>query len=376
MNNGHRARQLRILMVTPRYLPEIGGVERHVHEVATRLAASGAAVTVLTTEVGGQLSAVGRDGDVELKRVRAHPRRRDWRFAPGIVPIIVRGDWDVVHVQSYHTFVAPMAMAAAASRHIPLVVTFHGGGHSNRVRHGARGIQRRILRPLLARAAALVAVAAFEIDAYARELHLPRSRFVLIPNGVDLPPPPAGAARERSSGGPLIASVGRLERYKGHHRVIAALPYVREQEPAARLWIGGSGPYERELRELADSLGVGDLVDIEAVAADDREEMARRLSGSDLVVLLSDFETHPIAALEAISLERPLLVTTGSGLGELAERGLARAIDPAAVPESVAAAIVRELRDPLPRVPLELPTWDDCAEQLLSLYGRITRTTS
>jgi len=377
MNSGQGARQLRILMVTPRYLPEIGGVERHVHEVSTRLAASGAAVTVLTTDVGGQLSPVDHDGEVELRRVRAHPRKRDWRFAPGIVPTIARGDWDVVHVQSYHTFVAPLAMAAAASRRVPFVVTFHGGGHSNRVRHGARGIQRRLLRPLLARAAALVAVAGFEIDDYARELHLPRSRFVLIPNGVDLPPAPAGAAGGRSSGGrPLISSVGRLERYKGHQRLIAALPHVRQQEPAARVWIGGSGPYERELRELAERLGVGDLVDIEAVAAGDREEMARRLSASDLVVLLSDFETHPIAALEALSLGRPLLVGTGAGLGELAQQGLARAIDPAASPESIAAAIVRELRDPLPRVPLELPTWDDCAEALLALYRRVARTTA
>ena len=49
--------------------------------------------------------------------------------------------------------------------------------------------------------------------------------------------------------------------------------------------------------------------------ADRREAMARELRASDLVVLLSEFETHPIAALEALSLERPLLVATGSGLG-------------------------------------------------------------
>jgi glycosyltransferase involved in cell wall biosynthesis len=363
---------LKVLMVTPRYLPEIGGVERHVHEVATRIAGSGEAeVTVLTTVRDGGVG-VRREGDVEVRRVAAHPRERDWMFAPALAPQIARGGWDVVHVQSYHTLVAPLAMATAARRQIPYLVTFHGGGHTQRLRNQARRGQRALLRPLLARAVALVALAPFEITEYSAELRIPRERFALIPNGVDLPPPmPA----PQSNGGPqpghpLIASVGRLERYKGHHRVIAAFRHVLEAEPAARLWVAGSGPYEAQLRRLADELGIAEAVEISAVAAGDRAEMARRLAQVDLVVLLSDFETHPIAALETISLGRPLLVATGSGLGELAERGLARAIDPELAPQAAADAILRELRDPLARPTVALPTWDECATALLALYRR------
>ncbi|MGD0385305.1 MAG: glycosyltransferase family 4 protein [Solirubrobacteraceae bacterium] len=369
----HDGRGLKVLMVTPRYLPEIGGVERHVHEVATRIAASGeAAVTVLTTVRDGRLASLGRDGEVEIRRVAAHPRGRDWMFAPAIVPVIANGGWDVVHVQSYHTLVAPLAMAAAARRRIPYIVTFHGGGHSQRIRNQARRGQRALLRPLLVRAAALVALAPFEIDTYSAELRIGRERFVLIPNGVDLPAPAAADARNGTPvlAGPLIASVGRLERYKGHQRVIAAFAHVRAAEPQARLWIAGSGPYEAALRRQAADLGIADAVEISAVAAGDRAEMARRLSQVDLVVLLSDFETNPIAALETISLGRPLLVASGSGLGELADRGLARAIDPGIAPQQAAAAIMRELHDPLERPAVALPTWDDCAAGLLALYRR------
>jgi glycosyltransferase involved in cell wall biosynthesis len=358
-------------MVTPRYLPEIGGVERHVHEVATRLAASGAEVTVLTTDRTARRLSVGCDGAVTVRRVPAYPRGRDWLFAPAIAAQIRRADCDVLHVQSYHTLVAPIAMAAAARLRIPYVVTFHGGGHSQRIRERARRSQRRALRPLLARASALVAIAPFEIPKYSAELRIAASRFTLIPNGVDLVAPPASERSNGASGRPLIASVGRLERYKGHQRVIAALPHVLALEPDARLWVAGSGPYEPELRRLVAELGLADKVEISAVAADDRAAMARRLSHVDLVVLLSDFETHPIAALEAISVGRPLLVGSGSGLGDLAGQGLARAIDPQAPPAETAAAIIRELRDPLERPPVRLPSWDDCAAQLLELYRAI-----
>jgi glycosyltransferase involved in cell wall biosynthesis len=367
-------RELRILMVTPRYLPEIGGVERHVHEVATRIAASGeASVTVLTTVSDGRGASVEREGELEVRRVRAHPRERDWLFAPAIAPVIADGGWDIVHVQSYHTFVAPLAMATAARRRVPYVVTFHGGGHSQRLRNLARRPQRALLRPLFVRAAALIAIAPFELTAYSAELAIPAKRFVLIPNGIDLPAlaPGGGANGHAGMGHPLIASIGRLERYKGHHRVLAAFPYVLGAEPGARLWVGGSGPYEPQLRRLAAELGIADCVEISAVAADDRTRMARRLSEVDLVVLLSDYETNPLAALEAISVGRPLLVASGSGLGELAQRGLARAIDPELAPELAAQAIVRELREPLSRPPVTLPTWDDCAAGLLALYQRV-----
>lgn len=367
---------LRIAMVTPHYLPHVGGVEQHVHEVATRIAASGRAeVEVITTGAELGLHEHDADGPVTVTRLHAHPRGRDWLLAPGLPARLRDRGRDVVHVQSYHTLIAPLAMATAARARLPYVVTFHGGGSSSAVRHGARGAQRRLLAPLLRRAAALVAVARFEIEEYGPPLGIPADRFALIPNGVDLPAPPAPPASgpAGAADGPRIASVGRLERYKGHHRVIAALPHVLRERPGARLWIAGSGPYEPELRALAASLGLEDRVDIGAVPADQRAAMAARLQATDLVVLLSDFETHPIAALEALSLARPLLVATGSGLGEIADRGLARAIAPDAAPELVAQAMLRELDDPLRPQAVDLPTWDDCADRLLDLYARVAR---
>jgi len=44
----------------------------------------------------------------------------------------------------------------------------------------------------------------------------------------------------------LIVSGGRLERYKGHHRAIAALPELIRRVPDARLYVVGTGPYEGE----------------------------------------------------------------------------------------------------------------------------------
>jgi glycosyltransferase involved in cell wall biosynthesis len=258
-------------------------------------------------------------------------------------------------------------MLRALVLRVPYVVTFHGGGHSSGVRNRLRRLQRRLLRPLLARASRLIAVARFEIDLYSSELRIPREKFALIPNGTDLPA--AGLDGAESPGQPgLLASIGRLERYKGHQRVIAALPRVLEREPDARLLVVGTGPYEPELRRKAADLGVEDRVEFTSVAADDRDGMASLLQRVSLVVLLSDFETHPLVALEAAAAGRKLLVANGSGLGELADEGLARSLPPEAEPGAVADAIVEELGRPPRQRTLRLTTWDECAGELIDLY--------
>lgn len=355
-------------MVTPRYFPFTGGVESHVYEVARRLVQSGAQVTVLTADPGGRLAAHETQGQIHIWRVRAWPARRDYYFAPGLYQVIQQGDWDLIHIQSYHTLVPPLAMLAARRFKIPYVVTFHGGGHSSRFRNAARRWQRALLRPLLARARKLIAVARFEIEFYGHELGIPGDRFALIPNGSDLPqvtprPSPGDDLR--------IASIGRLERYKGHQRILAALPQILEQQPNVRLWIAGSGPYETELRRLAMQLRVTDYLQIRAIPAPDRAAMAAELSKAALVTLLSEYETHPIAAMEALALGVPVLVADTPGLRELAEQGLARSIPLASSATQVAEAVLENLRHPPLRKAVRLPTWDDCAASLLALYQSV-----
>jgi glycosyltransferase involved in cell wall biosynthesis len=378
---------VRLLMVTPRYPPFTGGIELHVEQLARRLATRGVKTTVLTTDPTGDLPQREHLNEVEVRRVRAWPANRDYYFAPGVYDEISRGEWDVVHVHSYLTFVGPLAMLAALRSRVPYVVTFHAGGlamlatwrsvlpyiagsragsPSARLRLAVRPLQLSLVRPLLARADRLIALARFEVDHYSHRLRLPSERFVVIPNGSDLPRAVGVGATEPE--GSLVASVGRLEFAKGHHRVLAALPHIVRRRPEARLWIAGSGPYETELRRLADRLHIADRVEIRAVPPHERERMANELARASVVVLLSEFETQPLAALEALSLGCRLVIADTPGLTELADEGFARRIPLESSPKEVAAVVLEELGRPRNLAPPKLPTWDASAEALQNLY--------
>jgi glycosyltransferase involved in cell wall biosynthesis len=358
---------LRILLATARYLPDSGGTEIHTYEVATRLAARGADVTVASTAPRAwRFPRESREEAVRVVRVRVWPPRRDYYFAPALARVTRHERFDIVHCQGYHTFVAPIVMLAALSARIPYVVTLHSGGHTRLLRRLVRPVQAKLLGPLLRRAECLIAVSPFEADLFARRLHVPRSAFVVIPSGVDLP----AASSPQSSDERLIVSPGRLEKYKGHHRVIEALPILNRTHPGIRLRIAGSGPYEKALRKLSASLGVAGQVEIAPVPPAQRQEMARLLGCADIVVALSEYESQGLAILEALAAGKPVLTSDNTALAGLEAYANARTLSRGAGAVEVAASI-DALLDAPPTDPPPLPTWDDCVSELLELYRKI-----
>jgi glycosyltransferase involved in cell wall biosynthesis len=279
---------------------------------------------------------------------------------------IARGDWDLVHVQGYHTFVAPIAMVAAHRVGLPFVVTFHSGGHSSRLRNALRGAQHRALRPLVRNASQLIGVSRYEADFFSQAMDVPRERFQVVSNGGELAKPLPSAARH--SDDRLIVSIGRLERYKGHQRAIEAMPHVLRRLPQARLRIAGEGPYEPALRRLVASLGLVDRVVIGAIPPGDRQGMANLLSSAALVVLFSDYEAHPVAVMEALSLKRKILVSDSTGFTEIIEQGHVRGAPIGVRPEDRARLMIETMENVSDPAPIELPTWDDCVARLLAIY--------
>ncbi len=355
-------------MVSANAYPVMGGVETHVWEVAPRVARAGFDVTILTTDRTGRLARHERLNGVPATRMTAWPAGRDWYLAPGILRAVAHGHFDLVHCQGYHTFVPPVAMLAALSAAVPYVLTFHSGGHGSQLRNRLRGPQRAAMRPLLARAQHLIAVSEYEADFFSHELHLPATRFTTIYNGAAMDWPAAGSTANDDR--PLILSVGRLERFKGHHRLIAALPEVLRSCPEARLRIVGAGPYEDELRRLAAASPAADRIEIGGIDPAARGEMATTLASASVVALLSEYEANPIAVMEALSLRRRVLVADTTGLSELARKGLAHAIPIDSTDEQIATAILALLAT-APPVTVELPTWDACAASLVEVYREV-----
>jgi glycosyltransferase involved in cell wall biosynthesis len=363
---------LRIAMVTARYPPFMGGIETHVREVATRMAARGADITILTTDTTGELPGHETSSGLVIRRFPAHPSGADLFWSPALGRALRQGKYDLVHVQGVHTLLPRTALLAARRSGVPTVLTFHTGGHSSRVRTAIRGTQWFMLSRQLRKVERLVSVCEFETLSFSRRLRVDRGRFTLIRNGADALP--IDSTGFQWSGSPLVLSIGRLEKYKGHHRVIRAMPTLLVTRPDARLVIAGHGPYNAPLRDLVAELRIQDSVEFVSFAPEERGQLGALIDASDVVVLMSEYEAHPVSVMEAVGLGKPVVVADTSGLSELGHAGLVNLVDLHATPSDVAAALLGAA--PPDETGFGLTSWDQCADSLIEVYQQVLAGTS
>lgn len=149
---------------------------------------------------------------------------------------------------------------------------------------------------------------------------LPAERIRVIRNAVSLEPhdreTARGAVRRELQVPPqqkLAVMVAHLRAQKNHAMFVRAAARVCGQRPDVTFVSVGSGPLEREMIDLAASLGVADRVRF----LGERPDAHRWLVGSDLFCFTTHFEGFPNAVLEAMMAGLPVVTTRFAGLDEL-----------------------------------------------------------
>ena len=360
---------MRILMVSWEYPPVVvGGLGRHVHHLATALAAAGHEVVVLArrpmgTDATTHPTATFIEDRVLVVAVAEDPPAFDfgadmlaWTLALGHAmvragialskPGIAEG-WTPEVVHAHDWLVAHPAIALAEHYDVPLVSTIHAteaGRHSGWV-SGRVNRQVHSVEWWLARDSdALITCSASMQDEVDRLYGPDLMPMTVIRNGIDVS---AWTFRARAprSGPPRLLYVGRLEYEKGVQDAIAALPRIRRAHPGTTLTIAGVGTQFEWLQERARVHRVARAVTFTGHL--EHADLLGWLHGADAIVLPSRYEPFGIVALEAAAAGTPLVTATAGGLGELVVDGITGAsFEPTDVTGLVEAAVA-VLDDPV-----------------------------
>jgi glycosyltransferase involved in cell wall biosynthesis len=162
-----------------------------------------------------------------------------------------------------------------------------------------------------------------------------------------LDPAPGRASLGVPDCAPLIVSVARLFRWKGHFELLSALALVKRKYPNVRLAIVGSdypadsGTTEM-LKEHARELGLGENV----VFTGQRSDVALLLAACDVFSLPSFEEPFGLVFAEAMAMKRPVVALTNGGTPEVVEHGKCGLLSPPGDIDALAANLLRLLADP------------------------------
>jgi len=335
-----------------------------VKHISEGLASRGFLVEVLTTDSKGCLAKEESVGGVKVRRLRSWAPDDAFFFSPALAKAARKTDADIMHVHGFQSLPAPTAILFAKQTQ-KLVFTLHSAGSSSCVRLGLRMPYNIAMSRIVRNVDRIICVSKFEFEYFRRLLNLPTHRFEVIPNGINTNEFEA-LHKNRSSNGRVLLYAGRLEKYKGIHYVIRALPRLDEQ---VRLEIVGKGPFKNELSKLVETLGVGDRVKFYQDLS--REQLLRKYSEADLFVLLSEYESYGIVVAEALASGTACLVAARSGLTEWIDNencfGINYPIDLNQLSTAISEVAGRKARNPRPL------DWDDVTNTLIDVYEEIVR---
>jgi glycosyltransferase involved in cell wall biosynthesis len=142
---------------------------------------------------------------------------------------------------------------------------------------------------------------------------------------------------------PLVGVVGRLVEDKGQDDLLRAAPAILKARPQTRFLVVGTGSRERDLKDLAATLGLAEAVRFLGFR-DDVPEITAALNVSVLPSI--DCDASSAVLKEALACGVPAVATSIGGAAEILEDGRTGLIVPPRDPGRLAAAILEILGDP------------------------------
>jgi L-malate glycosyltransferase len=216
--------------------------------------------------------------------------------------------------------------------------------------HNVRSVHRSLAaRPLYRRTAAFFAVSR-QIEARCREAGIPAERVWWIPGAADPRFRAAGdgqAIRAEFGLGhaPVVVSVARFAANRRHDLLLAGFGRLLDRLPDARLLLVGKGERRGRLEQLVAELGLDKRVIFTGYRDRDLPQV---LAAADCFALMAAGSDESCrAALEAMAAARPVVARRVGALPETVLDGKTGRLIDDERPESVAAALIEILGDPV-----------------------------
>ncbi len=327
-----------------------GGIERHVFHLVTHLARLGVAVHLYVQPapdtpppMAEYASLLGKER-ITITRLRydyTSPLLRpnsiagrqinypwySWRLGLAAAAAVRRGSVDIVHSQGLcATGYGAIRTRDRLLQQVPFVANPHGM-EEFRTPDWRKRLAYEPFRLLYAYghrcADRVIATDACTRDDLPRFLRVDPARVVVIPSAIDIDEclglvraDLRAALRERfglDRAGPVLLSVGRLERNKGYHILIAALARIRSLLPPSWRWLlVGRGKEEQALQQQARDAGIGGHVVF--VGRLDDAELHSLYEEIDMVVHPTLYEGSSLVTLEGMIHRRPVIASAAGGI--------------------------------------------------------------
>ncbi len=373
---------MKVLLLTQRFPPALGGVENHAWHLAKGLTAHGDEVEVVTTDLRKDVPFERLEADTEdfpfpvhrLHAIKAAPLPHGLgNAAPAMLRRVATGSWDIIHGHAYGFFPTFAAAVGEFLGRSALVITPHSD--PGRPSFEKRAFDAIVPVVTIRRAQRVIALTNREAQ-HLRSLGVAPGRIAVIPNGIDMDEFAAPHERLREGDGTNVLYAGRCyPRQKGLEVLTRAVSLLPPKLAVHLRIVGEDWGGHAVVRELAKSLGIEDRIAL--VGRLERAQLVEEFRRADLFVQPSLFDSFPIAILEAMAAGLPVVATRVGGIPEVVEDGRTGLLVEPGDPPALSAALERLVSEVVTRKEMgqqgreraKLFSWEETIVRTRQAYG-------
>lgn len=299
--------KLRIVYVSSRYSPFVGGVEHTVQRLAEGMKARGHNVAIVCGNPSSKKVEVEEINGIEVRRVPTYSPNNTLHVPRNRMDIenSLGNDLDVVHTHNVHAAISmsPVAVKKTMKPKWKLVYTLHFStpGYTFFRRALWKFFWKRRVNSGLIHVDAVHSTSLLESNFIMKYFGNAKGKLTLIPWGVDEDVLRHGWKGRDSD---YVLYCGRIERYKRIDLAARSVEHVRRQGCDVKFVIVGDGSRSDHFRKvsLRDS-------SIAYMKPKPREEYLELLSNARAVINLSSAENFNLFLAEACAIGVPIVAT-------------------------------------------------------------------
>lgn len=313
-------------------------------------------------------------------------------YAPKKVKIWLKNNimhYDLVHFHDVFAFFLTMpVMDACIEKKLPFIVQPHGTTNNEHIENS--GILKPVKKYLLNQYqkrfnSANAFVALSQVERHAISRYYDSGMIQIIPNGIDIPVineiETYNIRKELgidNASTKIILFLGRLHSIKGLDISLKTLAAIKNKVDFHFVIVGPDEQNEKsKLESLAENLSISDRITFYGPVYGD--EKFKLLRSSDLFMLLSRAEGHPMTCIEALACGTPIFVSKAAGLPEFKQYQVGKIVDAYNLTETQNSlleilstdSVLQNMRKNTKKIVEELFSREQMVEKFYQLYSRI-----
>jgi len=356
---------MRILFITHRYHPHLGGIEYVVKSIAQRLSKLGHGVTILTGE-----PMIDKPSEEEINNVLVirwptllfkeayHIPKRRKELKLKIFELIK--DIDIIHIHNVHSVITMYCLNKIKEKSIKKVLTpyYHGTGHTS-IRKVLWTYWRLYIKGLVRKHVNIIhTVSKLEAKIIKKDFDIDA---IVIENGVD-----EDIFNIRWKPEDYFMYSGRIEKYKNIHRLANIVKILNiKYGYNYKLKIFGEGSFKPKLQKILNQKGI----EYELLPSQPFNKYIDNLSRSCLFGLLSEKESYPQSINEANAIGVPVVVASSWGKN-FSDRKRTLIVDLSRRDEVIASEVAKFLEKVNSEPKSIVPSWKEVIKIYLSKLYR------